>query len=306
MKTITAILIFFYTMSSLAVTFDEDEAHPVGAILNQGPEQRLVESILNTYRQQRWLSHDRAAHPVWVVEGSVRVSSSTLAAVSLALTHQGERQVAEGEWLKMLEKRQSDNQSALYQLRPRAHLQSPDIMLALDRRAVKPGRSELHAVVIAITALENERGVQLQAGERIPVVAVSQLFDTHEGDTELLGNGVVVVGIGFCNERLPQNRFRYSAEEAAKLDARTQLLELTEAARLSRVRQSQDGVLEDDHGSFMLRGHMKGFRVLETLFDMENCRAVVKATAGGLQMPEASGKPWWQTIFSLFTIGSML
>lgn len=228
------------------------------------------------------------------------VSPAVVAAVGVELGKRDARQAVKGHWLHELDKQQTREQSVMYQPSPREALQPAHVVLALNQSRVDSDTYRIDAVLMSMTDIIGERGVRYRAGEVIPQSSIA----VHWQTVDVKDPRISAKGTGFCNRKIDQSRWRYTAERAAELDARSNLMTRLQQAQVERVSEREGKVLSRESANLSVRGSLPPTQLLGVEFDAEQCRA--EARVAVMARPEpVQEKQWWdsvKTVMSVFTL----
>lgn len=219
--------------------------------------------------------HDTDDEPRVAVSATEAVSPDVIEAVHNAISSAGGRQTARGPWLEVLVDVQNRLQGIDYAPAPRAELVQPDLVLAIDEAEAGPDLRLVRGALITLRAGNSEGS---EAGEIVPDSAMSAYVGKapEPGESEW----IEVNGTGFCNKKLPVERWRYSAVRAAEIAARAELARARCEETVEGSRRSSAQQLEKDDVINKVECAITATRVVSEHFDASSCRAVVTLTDG--------------------------
>ena len=266
--------------------------------------ERVVATARNAL-DQYW---DGVEEPRLAVAATESVSPDVIEAVQVAMSGAGERQTAGGSWLEVITNVQNTTQGIIYEPAPRAELVQPDLVLAIDETHAGP---DLRLVRGALLTLRAEGSEWSGAGEVVPDSSTS----VYVGKAPEPGaaDWLTASGTGYCNRKISQDRWRYTAMRAAEVNARAALARARCGETVEGSHTSQGQQLTDDTQSAKVECTLSATWVMSEHFDASSCRAVVTMTdrrpAPGT--PQDKGLTWQsfltsasvKVIFSLATGG---
>ena len=200
---------------------------------------------------------------ILAVEGPV--PDTVVTAVAQALDRAGIEQVMAGDLLALTVRSQDLLQSSAFMPEERALLRQADVMVALTGK-VNGVHLLLQARAVTLRPLEY-KGRWLDAGEAVPGSHVS-LPVSYNGAR-------LSAGTGFCNKKLPRNRWRYSALRAAVLNAQAAFLYSMGAEIGSSARITPEGTLAGDSIEYRSLSPAPQGRIVGSWFDPVTCSASV-------------------------------
>lgn len=180
-------------------------------------------------------------------------------ALKEAFSQAGVRLSAEGEDLDLLLTTLDDFQKAIYEPCVRARLKKARWLVAVS--GLLQGRAL--TLTVAVFDLEGQVGTISQGNVFSMTVSLREPIFMAEGT-------------GYCNRHLPEYLWRYSALEAAELDARSRILQMLKAFSMEYEQIERGRKLTGD--SLRLRGRVVGrfrFRRVSEAFDEDACMARV-------------------------------
>ena len=236
--------------------------------LSQAAE-RVVATARNALEQYR----DGVEEPRLAVAATEAVSPDVIEAVQVAMSGAGERQTASGPWLEVITKVQNVTQSPDYASAPRADLVQPDLVLAIDETHAGP---DLRLVRGALLTLRTEGSEWRGAGEVVPDSSTS----VYVGKAPEPGaaDWLTASGTGYCNRKISQDRWRYTAMRAAEVAARAALARARCGETVKGSRTSRNQQLTEDEESSKVECTLSATYVMSEHFDATSCRAVVTMT----------------------------
>lgn len=203
----------------------------------------------------------------FLISGTERTPLMVLKLMEQELTAKGLHFTVSGELLALTYDAQSLFQLGPYQKERRASLKPADVLVALDRSISEDGNVEIRASLIRLK--DDDSGF---AGEMIP-------GSYKKVCVEVQGRIVQAMGEGFCNKRLPRERWRYSAIKAATLAAKTKLLEMIEGIYFEKSTTSNFQELTQDEVKAKAQGSMKDVKIVAKHFDPLMCKGAVTVEA---------------------------
>lgn len=231
--------------------------------------ERVVSTARNALEQYR----DGVEEPRLAVAATEAVSPDVIEAVQVATSGAGERQTASGSWLEVITKVQDIAQGVIYEPAPRAGLVQPDLVLAIDEAAAGP---DLRLVRGALLTLRAEGSEWRGAGEVVPDSSTS----VYVGKAPEPGaaDWLTASGTGYCNRKISQDRWRYTAMRAAEVAARAALARARCGETVEGSRTSRNQQLTVDEESSKVECTLSATYVMSEHFDVSSCRAVVTMT----------------------------
>ena len=264
--------------------------------------ERVVATARNALAQYR----DGIEEPRLVVAASEAVSPDVIEAVQVVMSGMGERQTADGPWLEVLTKVQNFTQGPSYEPAPRAERVQPNLILAIDESAAGP---DLRLVRSALLTLRDEHAEWSGAGEVVPDSSTSVYVGTAPGPGS--AGWLTASGTGYCNRDISQDRWRYTAERAAKVAARAALARARCGETVEGSRTVRNQQLTEDEERSRVECTLSATHVMSEHFDATSCRAVVTMTdrrpAPGVQQEEDDTWPSFlksTTVKIIFTIAT--
>ena len=264
--------------------------------LSQAAE-RVVATARNALEQYR----DGVEEPRLAVAATEAVSPDVVEAVQVAMSGAGERQTASGSWLEVITKVQNVTQGIDYAPAPRAELVQPDLVLAIDETQAGP---DLRLVRGALLTLRTEGSEWSGAGEVVPDSSTS----VYVGKAPEPGTAdwLTARGTGYCNRKISQDRWRYTAMRAAEVAARAALARARCGETVEGSRTSRNQQLTEDEESSKVECTLSATYVMSEHFDASSCRAVVTMTdrrpASGAPREEAVS---WSSFLTSATVKIM-
>ncbi len=202
--------------------------------------------------------------PVVAVARNGSVSEGAVQRFASAMGRRGVRLTAPGEFLTTLVESQDLLQSPIFAPAPRAPLAQADILAIITAR-VQGDSMVVEAAALSLRSQEWP-GQALQPGEELPGSRFRQVVR--------LPGLRPLVGRGYCNRSLPHDRWRYTAERAAMLDAQGAAL-LAAGGLHAGVSLEGDGRLERDVTTLSGRRPVAPATVAAVSFDPGRCEAQV-------------------------------
>lgn len=274
-------------------------AEPDGSIERPYPDLRQAAvKVVETARSALANRAGSSGTPPPVAVAHTRaVSPELVDAVRDVFSGAGGRQTATGAWLEVILKIQNQQQSGAYPPDPRAGLEPADFVLAIDEAQAGVGLTHVRGALLTLRAGGGLEEEEYGAGEIVRGSAAS-VYVQAPGPP-----GLVVRGEGYCNRDFASEKWRYSAERAAEVDAAAALVRARKGATVRESSRTGDGRLREHRTETRTEGNLPGVVVVSRHFDPSICRAVVTLTdteALPQAQVDADQRSW--PLFSLVSI----